>query len=193
MSTTEELDNQELENQEIENHELDYQETGNQEIENQETGNQVEDLPDLESMIDLLWKIKLNDEYTNNETGYPDHPLFWIACKLSPKFKKEYNLYIFNTKEYAENYYNDDDQAYSYACSYTLSLFDKLKKHLKKSKLITRLKQTQVFKYELLIKVDEYLFHPDRVVRFLENGWITFGEDGFAETLALEKNIPNYS
>jgi hypothetical protein len=180
MSTTEELDNQELENQEIEN---------------QETGNQVLDLPDLESMMEFefLWEIKLDDEYVNNETGYPAQPLFWIACKLSPKFKKEYNSYIFNTKEYAENYYNDDDQAYSYACKYTLSLFDKLKKRLKKSKLITRLKQTQVFKDELITKVNEYLFHPNRVERFLENGWITFGEDGFAETLALEKNIPNYS
>jgi hypothetical protein len=152
-------------------------------------------IPDLESMMEFefLWEIKLNDEYTHNETGFPDHPLFWIAYKLSPDFKKKYDSYIFNAKEYSFNRYNDDDQAYSYACSYTLSLFEKLKKSLKKSKLITRLKQTQVFKDELLIKVDEYLFRPTRVVSFLDNGWIDFEKDGFTETLALEKNIPNYS
>ena len=154
-----------------------------------------QELPDLESMMEFefLWEIKFNDEYTHDETGFPDHPLFWIAYKLSPDFKKKYDSYICCAKEYSFNRYNEDVQEYSYACDHVFSRFENLKKSLKESKLITRLKQTQVFKDELLIKVEEYLFRPTRVERFLDNGWIAFGEDGFEETLALEMNIPNNS
>jgi hypothetical protein len=162
-------------------------------LEDKEFEQRFEVMP-LENLMDLIWEIKLSDTFISGKTGFEYNPLFLLASKLSPDFKEQYDNYIFYTEEYSYNHYNDDDDEYSFVCfEYIPRRFSDLKKLLEESKLITHLKEKQVFKDELITKVNEYLFHPNRVERFLDKGWINFGKDGFAETLSLEKNIPNYS
>ncbi len=194
------MSEQELENQELEEYAFNLeafeaqllQAYEAQLLEDKEFEERFEVMP-LESLMNLIWEINLSDEFISGKTGFAYNPLLLLASKLSPDFKEQYDNYIFYTEEYSDNQYNDDDDEYSFICfKYIPRLFSDLKKLLEESKLITHLKEKQVFKDELITKVDEYLFHPDRVKRFLDNGWITFGKDGFSETLALEKNIPNY-